>query len=230
MRNFLFAAGMLLCVASRASDAGMIAAPSGLNPGDQFRLMFLTDGTTSSASGDHTFYDAVVASEASSAGIGTYNGNPVTWQALISSTDGTRAIDRLPADSIPIYLLDGTLVDSGGAALWSYDAILHPINLTPTGNVLDVRVWTGTFNSGFPFGPLSEGGGGMTGLSSRTDFNWVSSSRFFVDANHNLYGFSSVLTVPESVQSVPEPATVTMLATGGIFLAGACRYGRRRRK
>lgn len=48
-----------------------LATPSGLNPGDTFRFIFVTDGLTPATSADISTFNAFVQSEAAGA---TYNG------------------------------------------------------------------------------------------------------------------------------------------------------------
>src|SRR5712692_4417970 len=93
-------------VSGPAARAGIIT-PAGLNPGDQFRVVFVTDGTIDATSGLLSTYDALVSNEATAAGLTSYNGTPVTWKAIVSVSSTDDAISRLPADSVPIYLPDG---------------------------------------------------------------------------------------------------------------------------
>ncbi len=80
-----------------------VITPAGLNPGDQFRIVFLSDTSTPATSANVATYDAIVAADAAAAGLGSYHGSPVTWQAIVS-TPTVDAISRLPADNVPIYL------------------------------------------------------------------------------------------------------------------------------
>jgi hypothetical protein len=53
-----------------------LTTPVGLNPGDQFRFVFLTDDPSDATSFNISDYDAYVNSEANGA---TYDGTTVTW-------------------------------------------------------------------------------------------------------------------------------------------------------
>src|SRR5207253_1722055 len=123
--TIIFGALSLITMTVRAD----IIAPPGLSGGDHFRIAFLTDSTTNATSASVSSYDAIVGAEAVAAGLGTYHGAPVTWAAIVS-TSNVSAISRLPADSVPIFLPDGTKIAFGGTALWStFNAPLnHPIN------------------------------------------------------------------------------------------------------
>src|SRR5436853_1072771 len=106
-----------LAVSNRLANAGVIAAPLELNPGDHFRLVFVTSTSFKVQSSDITVYDNFVSGVAATAGLNSYNGSPVTWQVL-GSTQTVDAISRVPNSSAPIYLLNGTKVASSGSDLW----------------------------------------------------------------------------------------------------------------
>jgi PEP-CTERM motif len=206
--------------------------PVGLGPGDQFRVVFLTHTVTDATSGSLSYYDGIVSGEAALAGLATYNGVPVTWEAIIS-TANTSAISRLPADSVPIYLPDGTLVTTGGAALWNSGVtnLANPINEDAFGTVIGSAafgpdVWTGTtiYGTYAPSGGLGD---------SAPSYGYVNVGTAWIDNASgpptNLfpeYGFSSVLTVPETT-AVPEPGTFTLALVGIGGLLGSVLARRR---
>jgi hypothetical protein len=112
-------------------EAGIIT-PAGLNPGDEFRIVFVTSTKTDATSSNLTgHYDPIVSGDAAAAGIDTYNGASVIWRT-IGSTSTSNAVDRLPKDTVPIFLPDGTRVADSGLALWSTGnpstPLLHAIN------------------------------------------------------------------------------------------------------
>ena len=213
MRRTLMIAAML-CLAlgalGRANATVILQTPSGLNPGDSFRFVFVTDGVRVATSTDIADYDSFVNAEAAGA---TYNGAVVDWLA-IGSTDTVDAIDHIGQTDTPVYLSDGTQVTSSttSTGLWS-GGILHSINLDLAGNPVDPAffVWTGTnpFGTGFG-GPL---GSAMpqTGASTDTGSSWVSSGNSPSGDSRQVYGISAVLTVPSA--AVPEPSSLTMLGT-----------------
>jgi hypothetical protein len=214
-----------------------IMTPAGLNPGDQFRIVFVTDGLITATSGNHSTYDNFVSSEANMAGLLTYNGSPVTWQAIVSVTDGTvaSAAGRLPTDGVPIFLNNGTTeVAASGAALWNTATtpLQSSIHLdaaggTPSGTT--TIVWTGTEVNGssfFPLGPASATDASATGSYPATDLGlWVNAGPQPAGDSERLYGYSSILTVPSPV---PEPGVLTLALVGIGGLVGA-RLARRRR-
>ena len=56
-----------------------------LRPGDQFRVVFLSSATRDAQSTDIADYDQFITDLAVAAGLDTYFGSPVTWQALGST-------------------------------------------------------------------------------------------------------------------------------------------------
>jgi hypothetical protein len=88
-------------------EAGIVlTTPTGLSAGDTFRVVFVTDGTTTALSSNIADYNSFVNAQAGGA---TYNGSVVSW-AAIGSTSTVNAIDNVGISSAPVYLADGTLV------------------------------------------------------------------------------------------------------------------------
>ena len=79
-------------------------------------MVFITTTTTTATSTSLSTYDAIVTADALVGGLGTYNSNAVTWEA-IGSTEAVSAITRLPADGVPIFLPDGTEVAVVGTVI-----------------------------------------------------------------------------------------------------------------
>jgi hypothetical protein len=132
------------------AHAGGVAltTPAGLAPGDQFRFVFVTDGTTNAESTDISTYDSFVQNQAGGA---TYDGATVTWQA-IGSTSAVNAIDHITGpSSAPVYLVNGTEVatstETSTGGLWS-GSLLSPIDIDISGNSRITYAWTGTDTSG----------------------------------------------------------------------------------
>ena len=213
-----------------SAEAGIILqTPAGLNPGDHFRFVFVTDGIRDATSTNIADYDSFVNTQAGEA---TYNGVVVNWLA-IGSTGSVNAIDHVGQASTPVYLSNGTLVTTSttAAGLWS-GALVHQVNLDLADNIVPPVnfVWTGTnptgTGSGGPLGSATP----QTGANTDTAGSWISSGRSPDGDLRDLYGISSDLAVPQSV--VPEPATLTMVGTAlSVGLAiGWTRHHRSRRR
>ena len=235
-------AGRWLCLAAflifgpatmAPTRAGVVqlATPSGLNPGDHFRFVFVTDNQLPAQSSDISTYDTFVNVDAGGA---TYNGNIVSWQA-IGSTATVDAIDHVGSNLADgaVYLPDGTLVadsdttDRGG--LFFFRNISNPINETISSIVYSTVVWTGSNLNGTgardpgatpPYDYTLGQSQVAYGLSSSA--SW--SRMYYLEADPgygtaSLYGISEVLTVPTAV---PEPSTVVLAAIVSVVgLGGA---------
>jgi hypothetical protein len=228
-RTSVFVLLLLACDQSLCRGGEILQTPGGLNPGDEFRFVFVTDGTTNATSPDISSYDAFVTAQAGGA---TYNGMTVSWQA-IGSTATDNAVDHVGSSTAGVFLASGTEVatsttaDLGG--LWS-GTLLNPIDQDLTGNTLMETVWTGTAKSA-PFGHTSVDPLGNSlakpGFSGASDSTWIASTDFGNDytLQYAMYGISEVLTV--AANTVPEPSSFALLGLGGIGLAFGA-YRRRR--
>lgn len=197
------------------SEASVVNFPAGLQPGDHFRIVFVTPGGTLATSTDIDYYNDFVTNQATGY---EYNGSAVSWYA-IGSTSSVSARDNILGDTTaPVYLNDGTQIatslttSSGG--LWS-GSILNPIDKDLAGNGTHrIAVWTGTAFDGSAFADYELGAfNTINGLNPYTDHNWVAAWHAGAGLNsHLVYGISEVLVVPSSV--VPE---ATSLAIWGLL-------------
>ena len=203
--------------AARQSEAGIVVPP-GLGPGDQFRIMFVTSGSLFASSSSISTYDSFVTSEAIAAGLTTFNGMAVTWEA-IGSTTSVNANDpgRLPTSSTaPIYLVNGTEVASSAAQLWSGSLLAAP-DVDENGNAFVASTWTGTLSNGRAAPGRTLGTGSVEfGVSDVFPSDWSAWIDIGVSAPpttpfYSIYGVSSVLIVPTA--AVPEPSTFSGAAT-----------------
>jgi hypothetical protein len=219
MRNSLLAALAVLSLTSGSALAVELATPSGLNPGDKFRYIFLTSGTTTAASSDIATYDAFVTAQA---GTTTYQGSPVVWRA-IGSTATVNARDHVGGFStnVPVYLVTGTKVagnlGTGTGGLWSgtLDAAVN-YGIGGTQITADpLRTWTGSqdngnVNPGFGLGSNS---GVNFGSIDSTSGSWLFLDAIGSNFEYRMVGISAELTV------VPEPGTLVLGACAAAVLA-----------
>ena len=126
-----------------------ITVPTGLSPGAQYRLAFVTSTTRDATSSNIADYNAFVTATANAvpelAALGT------TWTA-IASTSSVYAQDNTSTNpgitGVPIYLLNDTLLASDNANLWGgwgSSPLVNPLRYDENAVLLgDVYVWTGT--------------------------------------------------------------------------------------
>ena len=225
----VFLLAVIAAIPSLPALAAPITIPVGLNPGDHYRVAFVTSTTTTAASSSIADYNALVTTTANSSGplaaLGT------TWTA-IASTLAVNAEDNTntnPAFSagVPVYNLAGSLVAPNNSVLWgaTFTTFLSDrVDITETGATYTNLVWTGTHEFGVGAGIYTLGSGnsvyyaGLAGDSSR---NWMAYSGIGpTSLLFPLYGLSGVLTVP-----VPEPSSMVLacLAAAGLVLASLRR-------
>jgi hypothetical protein len=201
----------LAAIAAGTASAGSIYTPTGLNPGDQFRFVFLSTTTTTATSSDLSSYDSIVSSDATGY---TYGGTSPIWQAIVSNTTISVSdhIGLQATSLIPIYTADGAKVSTGN--LWSGD-VLSPINIIISGTTLSNReVWTGSNDDG----TIAYGVGPSPGYATKADADsveedWIAGNYNDISSTFHIYGISDVLTVPATV---PEPSTAMLAGLGGL--------------
>jgi len=233
----------LLAVPTAATPIS-INTPAGLNPGDRFRIAFVTRTTTTGSSSDITSYNLFVNTAAGGA---TYNGSAVTFYA-IGSTATVNAFDNIRSTTMnaPVYLAGGALVApsiTGTSGLWS-GALVNRIATDIDGTVVNRVVFTGSLVDGTassePLGYLNPGAPPFdppvfetsTGKATGgTDAAWIrDGGGSAASVSRSLYGISETLTVA-SPSSVPEidPAgmgSVLALVTGALGLLEQRRRNR----
>lgn len=143
----------ILTLPCLAFGAPVELVPTGLNPGDQYRLVFVTSTTTTATSGQISDYDQFVNDAANASG-SLLESLGATWQAIVS-TSNISAANHIGTFSVPVFLVDGVEVATGSQQLWS-GQILAPISVDEQGNAAAPFVWTGTGPNGGQDDPLGQ--------------------------------------------------------------------------
>jgi PEP-CTERM motif len=204
----------------------VLNTPAGLTPGDTFRFVFVTDGTTTATSSSISTYDTFVNTQADGA---TYNGSTISWLAIGS----TPTVDAITHDGVNpsisgVYLVNGTQIATGDGTgtggLWWGSLLQAPPDVDINSSIKQTDVWTGSESTGIvqPGNGLGDSSGAsVAGNSSSSDDNWSTYLVIIQPGQNNLYGISSVLTVPTTA-AVPEPSSGLMAVFGiaaGLVLA-----------
>ncbi len=202
-----------------------LTVPTGLAVGAQYRLAFVTSGTTAATSTDINFYNSFVTSQASA--ITELAALSTTWKAIASTLttaarDNTGTNITVPGNTgVPIFLLDGSKLADDNADLWD-GSVDNPLNIDQTGATLATDVWAGTRFDGtnLAFAVLGNVSGGTFAFTARSDVTgttWIQQAGSESTGNLNsLYALSDVLTV-QAAESVSEPGS---LAIAGLGLIG----------
>ena len=216
-------------VIQKPAPGTLAPIPPGLTVGTQYRLVFLTSGTT----GGNVRNNPAITDIAYFNTFGTTAANAVpalaslstTWKAVVStnSTTGvqtnatTNTLTRATDPSVPIYNLGGMRVASGNTALWA-NTLDNPINVTEFGGgpPADARVHTGTLNGGtgwYTDGCLANPNGGYVGwgYADSTTVKWIYDNRG-PDVQRPIYVMSGILTVP--VYAAPGAPTLGTITPG----------------
>jgi hypothetical protein len=190
-----------LLLGGPAASAQITTVPSGLNPGDQYRLIFVTSNTRNATSPNMADYNAFVTSVANSQpGLAYLN---TQWFAV----GGTATIDArtntgiTSSGDVPVFRLDDQMVLSDAYGLWDAGAqpLLNPVAINETGalQATNNKVFTGCG----PYGELSTLHLGATNVEHgkylSVNHEWVWAQNDPATASHPFYAVSAPLTVPE---------------------------------
>ena len=239
-----------------AAQAALVVVPTDLAPGDQYRLVFVTDGTRDARSSNIDDYNTFVTNQATgeTAAVDTaldlalkaagFDPNAITWKA-IGSTATVTARDNTGTNpsstGVPIYLIDGNRVANNNADLWD-GTINTAISITQSASILEPYVdplekrfvWTGS---------ALDGGRSSFWLACGCGFGpWVTAGTFlsnegWIDyilwSEHisapwlRMYAMSSVLAVPTPLAPVSVPEHTSLI---GYITLGCLMLGSAARK
>ena len=225
-----------------AAEAAILVPPAGLNPGDRYRLVFVTstqrDATSSDIEDYNNFVTAAAEAVPELAALGT------TWKAIgstetVDARDNTETNPLLDGVGVPIFRVDGVQVADNNADLWD-GGIDAPIEVSEKGEIIPfgpglgaLFVWTGTSGSGGAdvlVGSLGSDGfpssGG--GVFAQANTSWVQGARLNQPDQWRLYGITDVLTVASEPAAVPEPVgPLGYITLSGFLLGSAVRRARK---
>ena len=214
-KKFLFS---FFCLSVMAvAEAGPITAPSELQAGDTFRLIFVTSGTINATSSDISVYDRFVNQQAGGA---TYNGSRIHFTSIASiattatSPPTVNAIDHINAGGnsraiAGVFMVDGTKVatNSGAATSGLFSGgVLSSPNQGIDGTVYSgVNVWTGTAGNGLAYN---------TALFGRYGLGSTNDGRLLSATNPPAYFSSPVAEV--GYLETTDPSGYSWICKGGI--------------
>jgi hypothetical protein len=230
----LFMAVAAMAMTANTALAAPITIPTGLNPGDQYRLVFVTTTTIASfGNTDIATYNAFVTGVAN--GVTELSDLSTTWSAIgststVDARDNTGTNPGVEAGA-RIYLLNDTKLADNNAQFWG-GSIALPMNITATGDVLanaDVRVWTGSLSDGTkePTHHLGTAGNTQTayGLATSAGSLAILGGTTPKGEGHIMYAMSALLTVAGETITIPEPGSFSLLLLGliGVGFAKRCK-------
>jgi len=241
----LLAAALVATILGGAAMADAIL-PTGLAPGSQYQILFVTTNGTTATSSNIADYNSFVTQEANHNL--TLQSLGATWTA-VASTATINANQASNTTNIPIYDTQGNLLEPNFPSLFTDTSFLGPeydqqgnCPWTP-GAWQGETVWTGSWLDGTAQG-FYMGGMGYPGygynvqvgydgrqvqggipcwICERSGAGWGETEP--TTYTNPLYAISSPITVP-----VPEPGTLTLLVSELLGLAGAVYLRRRRAK
>ncbi len=238
--------------ANMAFAGVVIQAPVGLQPGDHFRIIFVTSGTTAATSNNIADYNSFVNQQAGGA---TYDGRLVQWSA-IASTNTVNALANInSASSSAVYMVDGTKVASSttGSAggLWSSNLIAQPTEGINGNAFTSGFVWTGTSGNGMEYSTTIFGGYGLGSNNygynpysqmnvfsnpqvqvgaisgSQTGSNWVQIPNNSASSTPGLKNWTDqyqMYGISQEMTVTPEPSTLLISAAGLLVIVLARRW------
>jgi len=229
--------GALLLIG--VSSAQAVFVPAGLQAGDSYHLLFVTDETRNASAAFITSYNNFVQEQAELNPSLTGTDQGITYNAVASALRldvddilvGVSARDNALVEA-PVYLTDGTFIASGFDDLWNTANIDNkllpaPINVTQFG-VVDttspLAVATGTnFDGTYSQSPLGNidliNQASKVGDRLQRGPQWIDDN---IGPNgqlipYNFYAMSQKITV------VPLPAAVWLFGSALLGLVGMAR-------
>ena len=148
----ILSTGLLIAVCCGTVDASVVL-PQGLQPGEQYRIAFVTSGHVYAQNRWMPYYNDFVNAAANNSE--ELSKLDLSWRAIAGGDNGgvtaaANSLTRIGTDDpdLPIYTLDGQLFATGNQQLWSGELSTF-IHVDEFGNTVGQdRVWTGTYWNG----------------------------------------------------------------------------------
>ena len=210
------------------AEGSVVLQPTDLNPGDEYRLVFVTSGLTQGLSDDINDYNNFVDGYGDLAMTSDWTAIASTLTVNARDNTGTTG-----SGGVPIYNFNGIRVADDYADLWD-TTIDNPIKYTEVGGTVNEKVWTGTDKDGTTpsnryLGTLIPSGNeqARVGNSTGKTGGWAQWGYDPLEDYRHMYGISEVLTIPS--EAVPEPASVIMWTLlGAVGCIGSWWHRRRK--
>ena len=180
-----------------ANPGEILPVPVGLQPGDQYRLVFVTSTTRNALSTDIADYNTHVSDAANA--VAALQALGTTWKAIGSTLAVNATTNIGGASVVPIYNLEGLIVANSTVDLWD-GSLANPINRNELGASVSSLVFTGTTANGSRTGDwfLGDTGGNYIrqGNTNSTDGSWIQNQGPSKTDSKPLYAISGIITVP----------------------------------
>ena len=215
----LLTCSTLLFVAITTAAQATAYQPPGLNPGDEYQLVFVTSGTRNGASGSIADYNAFVQTQAALNPSLTGTDDGISYTAIARATDGVLATTNALVVG-PVYNMSGGLVASSFSDMW--DGVLsNHMGYDQFGDLSATNVWTGMLSDGTTFlsrrlaNPFP-----YHGSSTSVSGAWAQNGNTGSGTTLPLYALSTPIT------AIPEPSTALLLGMGLVAMSASRRRSR----
>lgn len=219
MKRTILTTLLLLPNLALALNAPANMVPAGLNPGDEFYVIFASSTTLVSTFPAIASYNAHANTAADLSGVKGTDDPSITWSALMAHSDGTTQTTSLFAanTSAPIYNLNGDVVADNVADM--FDGTLdNAIGYDQSGTAINRFAFTGFSSDGSTSDEI--GTGSRSGHITAADGTWASVVSFSPNPE-SVYAVSPLLTAPgvapTTAKTVPSSTPYTLAMLSGLL-------------